>query len=40
MRDNKKYSDFYLRFCKLMADAKLPESLLKAELNQKITPEL
>ena len=34
------YSDFYLRFRKLAADAELPESLLKAELNQKITPEL
>ena len=40
MRDGEKYNDFYLRFRKLAADAKLPESLLKAELNQKITPEL
>ena len=40
MRDGEKYSDFYLRFRKLAADAELPESLLKAELNQKITPEL
>ena len=40
MRDGEKYSDFYLRFRKLAADAELPESLLKAELNQKITREL
>ena len=33
MRDSKKYSDFYLKFCKLTANVKLPESLLKAELN-------
>ena len=33
MRNSDKYSDFYLRFRKLVADAELPESLLKAELN-------
>ena len=33
MRDGDKYSDFYLRFCKLAADTEFPESLLKAELN-------
>ena len=40
MRNNDKYNNFYLKFRKLAADIKLPESLLKAELNQKITPEL
>ena len=33
MRNGNKYNDFYLRFYKLAADAKLPENLLKAELN-------
>ena len=40
IRPGDKYSDFYFRFRKLAADAELPESLLKSELNQKITPEL
>ena len=40
IRDGKKYSDFYLRFRKLAADAELPENLIKVKLNQKITPEL
>ena len=33
MRDGEKYNDFYLRFCKLAADVKLLENLLKTELN-------
>ena len=40
MRPGDKYSDFYFRFCKLAANIELLESLLKSELNQKITPEL
>ena len=40
MRSGDKYSDFYFRFRKLVADTEFPESLLKSELNQKITPEL
>ena len=40
MRDGDKYNDFYLKFRKLAANTKFPESLLKAELNQKITPEV
>ena len=39
MRDGEKYNNFYLKFQKLAADAELPDRLLKAELNQKITPE-
>ena len=33
MRRGEKYNNFYLRFCELVANIKLPESLLKAELN-------
>ena len=40
MRLGDKYSDFYFKFRKLAANAEFPESLLKSELNQKITPEL
>ena len=40
IRPGNKYNDFYFRFCKLAANIKFPESLLKSELNQKITPEL
>ena len=33
MRDGEKYSDFYLRFRKLVADVEFLESLLKTKLN-------
>ena len=39
MRPGNKYNNFYFKFRKLVANAEFLESLLKSELNQKITPE-